>query len=120
MNDRYTIGIDYGTESGRVLLVNIANGNEMATHVTPYRHGVMSNRLPDGRKLEKDWALQHPSDYLDVLYTSVPEVMRLSGVDANDVIGIGIDFTSCTILPIDKKEIPFVLMRSGKGTLTVG
>lgn len=106
MNDRYTIGIDYGTESGRVLLVNIANGNEMATHVTPYRHGVMSNRLPDGRKLEKDWALQHPSDYLDVLYTSVPEVIRLSGVDANDVIGIGIDFTSCTILPIDKKGDP--------------
>jgi L-ribulokinase len=66
----------------------------------------MSNRLPDGRKLEKDWALQHPGDYLDVLYTSVPEVIRLSGVDANDVIGIGIDFTSCTILPIDKKGNP--------------
>lgn len=106
MNEKYTIGIDFGTESGRVLLVDIENGNEMATHVTPYRHGVLSNRLPDGCKLEKDWALQHPGDYLDVLYTSVPEVIRISGVDANDVIGIGIDFTSCTILPVDKKGNP--------------
>jgi L-ribulokinase len=106
MHARYTIGIDYGTESGRVLLVDIGNGNEIATHVTPYRHGVMDDMLPNGRKLETDWALQHPGDYLDVLYTSVPEVIRLSGVDPKDVIGIGIDFTSCTILPIDQKGEP--------------
>ncbi|AEI40058.1 ribulokinase [Paenibacillus mucilaginosus] len=104
---QYAIGIDYGTESGRALLVNLSNGEEVATHVTPYPHGVIDEELPEsGVKLEYDWALQHPADYIEVLKRSVPAVMKESGIDPAEVIGIGIDFTACTMLPIDETGTP--------------
>ncbi|MEK3723992.1 ribulokinase [Paenibacillus sp. FSL H8-0034] len=107
MKKTYAIGVDYGTESGRALLVDISNGAEIATHVTKYAHGVIDERLPvSGRRLEADWALQHPDDYLEVLRQSVPAVVRESGVDPADVIGIGIDFTACTMLPLDRAGQP--------------
>jgi len=106
----YAIGVDYGTESGRALLVDIANGEEVATHVTPYPHGVIDEALPGSRtKLEHDWALQHPDDYLEVLRVSVPEVLRMSGVKPDEVIGIGIDFTACTMMPLDAEGTPLCL-----------
>ncbi|OXM86984.1 ribulokinase [Paenibacillus rigui] len=107
MNKRYAIGVDYGTESGRALLVDVENGREVAAHVTPYPHGVMDERLPgSGALLAPDWALQHPDDYLEVLRQSVPAVLEASGVDPEQVIGIGIDFTACTVLPVDEQGEP--------------
>ncbi|WP_042534794.1 ribulokinase [Anoxybacillus ayderensis] len=98
---KYVIGIDYGTESGRAVLVDL-EGNEIADHVTPYPHGVIDEVLPESNvKLEPDWALQHPGDYIEVLATAVPAVLQKSGVNPADVIGIGIDFTACTMLPVD-------------------
>lgn len=110
MSNKYAIGVDYGTESGRVLLVDVETGAEVATHVTPYPHGVIDKSLPgSGVKLEHDWALQHPGDYLDVLRQSVPEVLRMAGVHSDSVIGIGIDFTACTMMPLDRKGTPLCL-----------
>ncbi len=104
---KYTIGIDYGTQSGRAVLVDLSDGREVADHVTPYPHHVIDERLPgSGIKLEHDWALQHPGDYLDVLRRSVPAVLQESGIDPADVIGIGIDFTACTMLPVDAQGQP--------------
>lgn len=107
MGKKYTIGVDYGTQSGRAVLVNLADGQEVADHVTPYRHHVIDEFLPgSGQKLEYDWALQHPGDYLEVLKVSVPAVIEQSGIDPADVIGIGIDFTACTMLPVDELGEP--------------
>lgn len=106
---RYALGIDYGTESGRALLVDVANGDEVATHVTAYPHGVMDKRLPDGTPLETDWALQHPEDWIAVLKESVPAVMKQAGASPEQVIGIGVDFTSCTVLPVDDQGSPLCL-----------
>ncbi|WHX47865.1 ribulokinase [Paenibacillus woosongensis] len=107
MANKYTIGVDYGTQSGRAVLVDLADGREVADHVTPYPHHVIDEQLPgSGIKLEHDWALQHPDDYLEVLRKSVPAVIRESGIDPADVIGIGIDFTACTMLPIDEQGQP--------------
>lgn len=107
MSKKYAIGVDYGTQSGRALLVDLSNGEEIATHVTPYPHGVIDEKLPESNiELEFDWALQHPADYIEVLRRSVPEVIKASGVDPSDVIGIGIDFTACTMLPIDENGTP--------------
>lgn len=101
MNKKYAIGVDYGSLSGRAVLVDVSNGEELAVSVLPYPHAVMDEYLPDGKtKLAPDWALQHPKDYLDVLSTTIPDVLEQSGVDAADVIGIGIDFTACTVLPV--------------------
>jgi L-ribulokinase len=107
MNKKYAIGVDYGTESGRALLVDLSNGAEVATHVTPYPHNVIDETLPgSGRKLEPDWALQHPADYIEVLKRSVPAVIKEAGIDPAAVIGLGIDFTACTMLPIDLNGAP--------------
>jgi L-ribulokinase len=104
---KYAIGIDYGTESGRVVLVDINTGEEVATHVTPYSDGVIDEYLPQTEiKLEQEFALQNPDDYLLVLKQSVPEVLKTSGVPADDIVGIGIDFTSCTMVPVDKNLDP--------------
>jgi len=106
MSKKYAIGVDYGTQSGRAVLVDLSNGHELADHVTPYRHHVMDETLPSGRKLEYDWALQHPQDYIEVLENSIPAVMSATGIAPEDVIGLGIDFTACTMLPIDEQGSP--------------
>jgi L-ribulokinase len=96
---KYTIGIDFGTESGRALLVDVADGREVATCVHPYANGVIDEKLPGTDiRLEPDWALQDPNDWLEVFKRAVPAVLAESGVDPTDVIGLGIDFTACTML----------------------
>ena len=111
MGKKYAIGIDYGTQSGRAVLVDLSDGTEVADHVTPYPHGVIDEALPgSGKRLEPDWALQHPDDYIEVLRRSVPAVLEMSGVDPGDVIGIGIDFTACTMLPVNAQGTPLCLL----------
>ena len=107
---KYSIGVDYGTLSGRALIVNVETGEELASSVYDYPHSVMSETLPCGKKLGFDWALQHPQDYLDVLYNTIPDVLKQSGVGADDVVGIGLDFTACTILPAKKDGTPLCFL----------
>src|SRR5436190_5924656 len=107
MSPKYVIGIDYGTESGRALLVDVTDGREVATAVYPYSNGVIDERLPgSGVRLEPDWALQDPNDYIETLKRTVPAVLKASGIDSADVIGIGIDFTACTMMPVKKDGTP--------------
>lgn len=104
---KYAIGVDFGTESGRAVLVDVANGKEIATSVFPYTNGVIDEKLPEsGVKLEMDWALQDPQDYIRVFQNTVPAVLKSSGVKADDVIGLGIDFTACTMMPVKKDGTP--------------
>ena len=104
---KYTIGIDYGTLSGRAVLVDVENGEEICYSVLEYKHAVMDKYLPGStERLASETALQHPQDYLDVLETTVPEVLKLGNVTKEQIIGIGVDFTSCTVLPIDKEGTP--------------
>ncbi|MGQ9455247.1 MAG: ribulokinase [Armatimonadota bacterium] len=104
---KYSLGIDFGTLSARALLVEIETGLEVATDVYEYTNGVIDDCLPStGEKLPPDWALQDPHDYLTALEVTVPAVLKASGVKPEDVVGIGIDFTSCTMLPIDKNGNP--------------
>ena len=106
---KYVIGIDYGTLSGRTVLVNTETGEEVAEATLAYAHAVMDEKLPSGKKLPANYALQHPNDYLDVLRTTVPSVLKQARVNANEVVGIGIDFTACTVLPIDKEGTPLCM-----------
>ncbi len=100
VGDRYVVGVDYGTLSGRALVVRVRDGAELGTAVHEYRNAVIESALPDGGpSLPPDWALQDPQDYRDVLRHAVPAAVAAAGVDPRDVVGIGIDFTACTILP---------------------
>lgn len=109
MGNKYSVGVDFGTLSGRAVLVDVSNGEVIAQSTKLYTHGVMDECLPDGTKLGHDWALQHPGDYIEVLETTIPNVLKEANVLKEDVIGMSIDFTACTILPIDKDGVPLCL-----------
>ncbi|MFV2114679.1 ribulokinase [Micromonospora sp. LOL_025] len=99
-DERYVVGVDYGTLSGRALVVRVRDGAEVGSAVHEYRHGVIDSVLPDGGPaLPPDWALQDPEDYRDVLRYAVPAALADAGVDRSQVVGIGTDFTACTVLP---------------------
>jgi L-ribulokinase len=103
----YVVGVDFGTLSGRALVVRVADGAELGTAVHEYRHGVMDTVLAcSGRPLPPDWALQDPEDYRDVLRHAVPAAVAGAGVDPEQVIGIGTDFTACTVLPVTADGTP--------------
>jgi L-ribulokinase len=111
MNEnRYAIGLDFGTESGRVMLVHLADGEEAAWSVVPYRNGVMEKQLPDGTPLGADWALQDPRDYLEVLRKGIPAVLRDARINPDQVAGIGVDFTASTILPVFADGTPLCIV----------
>jgi L-ribulokinase len=107
---RYTIGVDFGTESGRAVLVDVADGQEIATAVHPYADGVIDETLPGtDTQLPPDFALQNPADYIEVLQVTIPAVLREGRVAAADVIGVSTDFTACTMMPIDEAGTPLCM-----------
>ncbi|MGW3138779.1 ribulokinase [Streptomyces sp. NPDC001139] len=93
------VGVDFGTLSGRAVVVRVGDGAELASAEHLYAHAVLDRELPDGTPLPADWALQVPADWIDVLRTAVPQALAAAGVRPEQVIGIGTDFTACTVLP---------------------
>jgi L-ribulokinase len=106
-NARYVVGIDFGTLSGRALLVDVEDGREVATAVQEYADGVIEETLPGDRtRLPPDTALQNPADYLKALSATIPRMIRSAKIRPEQVIGIGTDFTSCTMLPVKADGAP--------------
>ena len=109
MGKKYTIGVDFGTESGRAVMIEVATGQELASAVYPYSNRVIDHELPlPGKtvRLEMDWALQDPQDYIRTFQNTIPEVLKKSKVSPDDVIGVGVDFTACTMMPVKKDGTP--------------
>lgn len=104
--NKYSMGVDFGTLSGRAVIVNIETGEEIATSVKEYEHAVLSERLPCGKPLPENYALQHPGDYLDTLYYVIKDCIKKSDVDPSDIVGIGVDFTASTVMPVSKDGTP--------------
>ena len=115
----YAIGLDFGTLSCRALLADTADGKPLGVSVFEYPHAVLDRALPTGERLGQDWALQHPSDYLEALRHTVPELLASTGVDAADVVGIGADFTACTLLPVQADGTPLCLLPNFSATRTL-
>jgi L-ribulokinase len=112
-DERYTIGIDFGTESARTVLVDVDDGRELGVEIFDYRNGVIDEHLPepdDDVVLEPDWALQDPADYLEGFRRTIPALVRRTGIDPAAVIGIGIDFTACTMLPTTAEGTPLCFL----------
>jgi len=103
---RLALGVDFGTESGRVLVLDLVSGAELASSEVRYPHGVIDTELETGERLPTDWALQDPSDYLEVLRRGIPEALARADVPGDAVVGIGIDVTSCTVLPVTADGTP--------------
>ena len=107
MTEKYVIGVDYGTLSGRALIVRASDGHEMGSAVFEYPNAVMDRVLnSSGAALGPDWALQDAQDYVEVLKHAVPEALRLSGINPADVVGIATDFTACTMIPVLEDGTP--------------
>ncbi|MET9378079.1 ribulokinase [Streptomyces sp. NPDC002992] len=112
--DQYVVGVDFGTLSGRAVVVRVRDGEEVGTAVHTYPHGVIDRALPTtGTRLPPDWALQHPEDWREVLRHAVPAAVAAAGVDPAAVIGLATDFTACTVLPVRGDGTP--LAESGLG-----
>ncbi len=107
MSPAYSIGVDFGTESGRALLLDLTSGEEVAVGVVPYPSAVIDRSLPStGERLPPDWALQDPEDWVTTIQTAIPEVLTRANISPQDVVGIGVDFTSCTVLPVTDEGVP--------------
>ncbi|GAA3226495.1 ribulokinase [Nonomuraea helvata] len=103
----YVVGVDFGTLSGRAVVVRVSDGAELGSAVHEYAHRVIEHSLPgSGKRLGPDWALQSPQDWIDVLKIAVPQAIAAAGVAPEDVIGVGTDFTACTVLPTTADGTP--------------
>jgi L-ribulokinase len=109
--DKLALGLDFGTESVRALIVDL-NGCEQASAVAPYAHGQITDTLPGtGEKLPADFAFQHPQDWIESSAQAVREALQQGGPKSRDtVISIGVDFTSCTMLPTRRDGTPLCLL----------
>src|SRR6476469_651278 len=104
MTEHYVVGVDYGTLSGRAVVVRVSDGAELGTGVHPYTHAVLGRAITASLAgtdvpLAPEWALQVPEDYRDVLRVAVPAAVEAAGIDPTKVIGIATDFTACTMVP---------------------
>jgi len=114
---RYSIGLDFGTESLRALLLDLDSGEELAEGSFRYPDGVIAERLPckEATPLGADWFLQNPQDYLAGLEKVVPGLLERAGVDGAEVVGIGMDFTACTMMPTDAEGTPLCMKEQFRG-----
>lgn len=111
MSRKLVIGVDFGTLSGRAVVVDAATGEELGSAVHEYANAVIDERLPGSKKsLDHDSAYQDPQDYLDVLGRAVPKALKKAKALPEEVAGLGIDFTACTVLPCTAQGKPLCFL----------
>lgn len=112
MRKRAALGLDFGTESVRAVLVDL-RGRELASAVARYRHGQITRTLPSsGEKLPADFALQDPADWLAAAGQAVRAALRAGRLESRQVISVGVDFTSCTMLPARGDGTPLCQLKA--------
>ena len=104
---KFALGVDYGTNSVRALIVDIATGEEVGTCVHNYKRGKDGIILDDK---DANFARQDPHDYVEGLEVSVTGAIRdaqnKNGFSADKIIGIGVDTTGSTPIPVDSDGVP--------------
>lgn len=108
---KLTIGLDFGTLSVRAVVVDIINGHILTSSVSQYKHGVMDDYLQNGIKLPNNYALQNAQDYIDSMNQVLKKVVSNPRIKPKDIIGIGVDFTASTILPIKADGTPLSALK---------
>lgn len=110
---KYSVGIDYGTLSARGLLIELEQGNEIDTIEYIYPHGIMTYK-DFGDNNERDSALQNPNDYIQALEYIIKHLILNNRISPDLIVGVGIDFTASTILPIKLDGTPLCNLREFK------
>ena len=103
---KYTIGLDFGSLSARGILADVRDGSILAEASCEYAHGVLDTFLPDETKLEENMCLQDIDDFTGALESIIVELVSKGGISSDRIVGIGIDTTASTILPVDENFIP--------------
>ncbi len=114
---KFTIGIDFGTLSARAVLVDVESGKCLQSQECAYPHKILTEKEIYGGENNVTTALQHPNDYIFALKETVRGVMKESLVNPSDVLGLGIDFTSCTVLPVKKDFTPLCEIEKFKNNI---
>jgi len=112
--EKHAVGLDYGTGSGRAVVIRVRDGKELGACIVPYPSSVIDEKLPGGGRLEPDWALQDPRDYLTILPRAVPKALKEAGVKGEDVVGIGTDFTASSPMPVKRDGTPLCFLPAYK------
>ena len=114
--ESYVVGVDFGTLSGRAVVVRTRDGAELGSAVSEYRNAVIERALPEtGERLPPSWALQDPDDYREVLRSAVPAAVAAAGVDPALIVGIGTDFTASTPMPVRRDGVPLCELPEYRG-----
>lgn len=100
------MGFDFGTLSGRAVIFSLENGEEVGEGVSCYKHGVMMDHLPNGTPLPSGYALESPLDILAALKEALGKAIGNSGIDAKDIISIGFDATTYSMVVVDENLQP--------------
>ena len=109
-----SLGLDFGTESVRAILVD-ATGNQRGLAKSDYAHGQITERLPGStQSLPPRYALQSPGDWLDSAAIATRAAIAEARISRDDIVGIGVDFTSCTMLPTTRNGTPLCELDSFK------
>lgn len=108
--DKYSIGIDFGSTSGKLVLVNIDTGEEVCSLVVDYKHGNIASLF----HLPLTSVIHHPQDYLDVIYIGIPNLISTSSIPPYKIISLGIDSTTSTVLPTDVNGTPMCFLNKYK------
>ncbi len=115
---RFAVGVDYGTNSCRTLIVDADDGEEIATDVFPYPSGTMGILLDDR---DPNLARQNPADYPAGFFASVKRAVALArkvrGFSPDRVVGIGVDTTGSTPIPVDRQGTPLAFRKEFKRDL---
>ena len=108
MSRSYIIGLDYGSESARGVLIDAVTGEQLGSHTHAYRHGIMTRALPDGTKLARAWALQNAADYIEAAEDILATLGR-----RNKVVSIGIGFTASSPMPAKQNGVALSQLQPG-------
>lgn len=112
---KYALGLDFGTLSVRGLFLDLETGDEAATVVYEYPHGIMTERLPDRTRLPENFALEHPMDFLNGMHYVIMQGLGELSLEPKQIAGIGLDVTSSTVLPLDAEAWPLCLKKEYAG-----
>ena len=113
MKNKYSIGLDFGTLSARAIIADVKDGKTLPYEsIFAYPHAILTQL--NGKSLPQNYALQHPQDYIDALEFLINDVLTNNDIERSDIIGIGIDFTDCTVLPVNEDFIPLCLLEQYK------
>ncbi len=108
---RILLGADFGTSEVRVVALDMVSGRTIGMAYSPYQNGIIDGSLPTGERLPRGFALQNPADWMDSFADATAKLLSDTRIPKDQIASIGVDFTSCTVLPTDEDGVPLCMKK---------